>query len=478
NFVQVSMTTEHEVPSEPMEVASVEPPKEPVKISFGVKKKLETLVLKTESKSVEALKTAEGSDEDDDGEEERAAKRRKLTHFENGAMPDDDFDKKKAPAVIPMVMEVDWRVQKLLEQEKDGSITDTNRARLELLIESNPVLAEQRKKEQGENTEDAIVVDTTKTLTEDADYNLMSIESFGLAILRGCGWKDGEGIGKNPQKVPLRLLERRPKGLGLGATPKTVDKKAAKNGEKGEVVSQDIKSGSLIKVTQGLHKGAYAKVDSRDDDNSSLVARLALGGKVIRVSLFACYAVSQKEYDAEGKVLNRDEYDKERRRIDKEKEKYEEKRRERDGGERKKEKRRDERDYERRREEDTEVWARVDCRVRMISEDYKKGKHMDEKMRVVDVADRKNITLEDDGGRQHYNIRQSWLETVMPRSKGEKVMIVRGSKRGARGMMVEKDKEREILHVSIMGSQEVLKVRFDDACMWTPQVVDLDDDDC
>lgn len=40
------MTTEHEVPAEAMEVVPSQPVKEPIKISFGVKKKLETLVIK------------------------------------------------------------------------------------------------------------------------------------------------------------------------------------------------------------------------------------------------------------------------------------------------------------------------------------------------------------------------------------------------------------------------------------------------
>ena len=30
-----------------------------------------------------------------------------------------------------------------------------------------------------------------------ADYDAVPIEAFGLAMLRGMGWKDGEGIGKN-----------------------------------------------------------------------------------------------------------------------------------------------------------------------------------------------------------------------------------------------------------------------------------------
>lgn len=31
------------------------------------------------------------------------------------------------------------------------------------------------------------------------DYENVPIESFGTAMLRGMGWKSGEGIGKNPK---------------------------------------------------------------------------------------------------------------------------------------------------------------------------------------------------------------------------------------------------------------------------------------
>ena len=30
-----------------------------------------------------------------------------------------------------------------------------------------------------------------------ADYDLVPIDEYGLALLRGMGWKDGEGIGKD-----------------------------------------------------------------------------------------------------------------------------------------------------------------------------------------------------------------------------------------------------------------------------------------
>ena len=35
---------------------------------------------------------------------------------------------------------------------------------------------------------------------EDADYESVPIEAFGKGLLRGMGWKDGLGIGKNADK--------------------------------------------------------------------------------------------------------------------------------------------------------------------------------------------------------------------------------------------------------------------------------------
>lgn len=81
-----------------------------------------------------------------------------------------------------------------------------------------------------------------------------------MAILRGCGWKEGEGIGRNPQVVPLRLPDRRPKGLGLGATP-AKPKVQDKNGKVVEEdVPKELKRDSLINITSGRYNGMYGKV--------------------------------------------------------------------------------------------------------------------------------------------------------------------------------------------------------------------------
>lgn len=61
----------------------------------------------------------------------------------------------------------------------------------------------------------------------------MPIEEFGLAFLRGYGWKKDEGIGRTNKKVvPLRVSENRPKGLGLGVKfPGKPSKKKRKTGK-------------------------------------------------------------------------------------------------------------------------------------------------------------------------------------------------------------------------------------------------------
>ncbi|KAK6010608.1 hypothetical protein OSTOST_24360, partial [Ostertagia ostertagi] len=140
-------------------------------------------------------------------------------------------------------------------------------------------------------------------------------------------------------------------------------------------------------------------VESRDDDNNCLFVRLAVGGQQVKVSLFAIEQVSKKEYDRDSKCINKDDYDRERDKIEKRnKEAVHDNRK---GDDRKD---REERSRDKYREKDSnhdreakndELWVRTDLLVRFIDENYKKGKYFKEKMRVVDVASRKDISLED-----------------------------------------------------------------------------------
>ncbi|PIO63449.1 hypothetical protein TELCIR_14953 [Teladorsagia circumcincta] len=96
-------------------------------------------------------------------------------------------------------------------------------------------------------------------------------------------------------------------------------------------------------------------------------------------------------------------------------------------------------------------------------------------MRVVDVASRKDISLEDSHGKMHYGIRQSSLETVLPRLEKSRVMIVRGKHKGLTATMEEKDKRRCLVVARLLRSNEIVTVDFDDVCQH--QSRDEDDDD-
>ncbi|KAK6749214.1 hypothetical protein RB195_001671 [Necator americanus] len=439
------------------------------KISFGVKRAPPS---KFQQSTPALVDVVVDSDEEREHEEEASRnKKRKLTHFEDGGVRDENEKKKKA-IVIPMVQEHDWRVAKLLALEKEGKLAEEDRARLAILTESQPFEAST----VSSAGSDAIIMNEESKVAEDADYSAVPIEEFGLAILRGCGWKEGQGIGRNPQVVPVRVLPRRPNGLGLGATPQQPEKAA--NGKRDEKTEELIKKDSLIRVTAGRYKGQYGKVESRDDDNNSLFVRLALGGQHVKVSLFAVQQVTKKEYERDSKCINKDDYDRERDKTEKsnkdDKEGWKQKDDRRDREERSKDKFREKSEKLSRNSKEEDLWVRTDLLVRFIDEDYKKGKYFKEKMRVVDVASRKDIALEDSHGKVHYGIRQSWLETVLPRLEKSRVMIVRGKHKGCAATMEEKDKSRCKIVARLLRSNEIISVDFDDVCQHQPD----DDDDC
>ncbi|KAK4546066.1 hypothetical protein LTR36_002203 [Oleoguttula mirabilis] len=91
------------------------------------------------------------------------------------------------------------------------------------------------------------------------DYVRVPVEQFGAALLRGMGWKDGEGIGLNRgRKVEkTKVPERRPALLGIGAKEEAavaqemgVWGKAAKKGGEVKVYNpvllRDKKTGQLF----------------------------------------------------------------------------------------------------------------------------------------------------------------------------------------------------------------------------------------
>ena len=73
-----------------------------------------------------------------------------------------------------------------------------------------------RRKEQ----EDKIAFEDCGEETKLTDYDEMPIAEFGMALMRGMGWKDGSALGSSRKGIlePVEI-KAQPEGLGLGAVP-------------------------------------------------------------------------------------------------------------------------------------------------------------------------------------------------------------------------------------------------------------------
>jgi ribosomal protein S4E len=71
-------------------------------------------------------------------------------------------------------------------------------------------------------------------------------------------------------------------------------------------------------------------------------------------------------------------------------------------------------------------------------------------------------------------LKEKWIETVIPKGKGGKVMVLAGKYRGSVGRIVDRDDKKYKVWVALHESDDVVKVDFDDACEYVGYVQDLD----
>lgn len=87
------------------------------------------------------------------------------------------------------------------------------------------------------------------------DYEEIPITQFGLAMLRGMGFKDEV---KSDKKVTVDEPMVRPKGLGLGADKMVKPKTLLVAPAKDELL--EFKKGACIRILLGKHKDMYGQV--------------------------------------------------------------------------------------------------------------------------------------------------------------------------------------------------------------------------
>ncbi|KAI8802578.1 DExH-box splicing factor binding site-domain-containing protein [Cladochytrium replicatum] len=119
------------------------------------------------------------------------------------------------------------------------------------------------------------------------DYQAIPIEEFGLAYLRGAGWKEGTAIGKNRNGLlePI-TYESRPDRLGLGAKVAPEMKKSgdkSKNGSKSSSTSKSLQKPSASPSLRNYspatpsHRGAESGSDTGSSKKRDRGASLKVG---------------------------------------------------------------------------------------------------------------------------------------------------------------------------------------------------------
>ncbi|XP_034243320.1 G-patch domain and KOW motifs-containing protein [Thrips palmi] len=144
------------------------------------------------------------------------------------------------------------------------------------------------------------------------DYENIPVTQFGLAMLRGMGWKEDEGIGKNKKLVPVTAPVVRPKGMGLGADKMMLAaaaKKAASANSKQDQEELKLVKGAYVKIAAGMNKDQYGQVEGFTDGSGRVMLKMAIGGRVLSVNEATVFPVTKDEYSKYSKVLNASKFD-------------------------------------------------------------------------------------------------------------------------------------------------------------------------
>ena len=334
------------------------------------------------------------------------------------------------------------------------------------------------------------------------EYSVMPVTSFGLAMLKGMGYKEGGAIGGvNKSVAKPRVGIPRPKLLGIGAKPGInqlingkKEKKYIKQSEsrvKKDMVAAtgpdgkarhmrdfdeelveretvEIRAGARVVLTGGSYKGKLGTIESIKREKINV--KLQLGSNVIAVREEYVKPLARAEYAkltrqtgtaSEGSSDHRrdersDDRDRSRKRkMDSDRERDRDRDRDGDGGSSKHR-------SDRSGSSGQRSWLAPNIRVRVVNDRYKKGKYYNNKVRLVDVTRPGLCNCVTDQGKLLECLEEIDLETIVPRDVGTKVLIVRGKLKGRRARLMERNKDRQRAIIQVMGEPEVEKVYFED----------------
>ncbi|KAI9485717.1 MAG: DExH-box splicing factor binding site-domain-containing protein [Benjaminiella poitrasii] len=151
-------------------------------------------------------------------------------------------------------------VSERIEETTISKIEESQKTLEERAVEA--IIKESKGEDLNESNDTKIVIPADETLvfrddvknrpdeTTMDDYERIPVDEFGAALLRGLGWKEGDGIGRNRKNTPAPSsapVQQREALLGLGAKGEQLDFKSDQERVKHRRSAYEYKDTSLFK---------------------------------------------------------------------------------------------------------------------------------------------------------------------------------------------------------------------------------------
>ncbi|XP_062039687.1 G-patch domain and KOW motifs-containing protein isoform X2 [Lepus europaeus] len=300
---------------------------------------------------------------------------------------------------------------------------------------------------------------SAETVPKEADYEAVSVEAYGLAMLRGMGWKPGDGIGRTFSHS--------------NCLPRTNVDQDQDDGQETTRQPEGLKTGTAVTVISGHYRGRYGKVEGLDPDNARAMVRLTGENSVVTVSEYCLRPVSQQEHDENSMDLNQENATPMGRATDptlSQKTLQDQDAHAHLDSTRKRKHPVDQQEGPVAKSEKTASrsphWIHRDLRVRFVNKLYKNGQYYNTKMTIEDLLSPDTCVCRTDEGRVLEGVKENMLETLVPKTEGERVMVVLGPQAGRVGQLLRRDTVRSRALVQLHRDGQLVELHYDAVCQY------------
>eukprot|EP00116_Pleurobrachia_bachei_P000087 sb/3460349/ len=277
------------------------------------------------------------------------------------------------------------------------------------------------------------------------EYDDVPVTDFGAALLRGMGWEKGKGVGRSRKVCDVIDFTVKKRTLGV-----TIHEEENAEAQK---MMAEFRLGDYIEIMSGPEKGKSGKILSLSLETSRCIVRLP-SEEMADLAVLCIGKGNKEEY-----LRQRDSYVDDAPdvfAVPKPSTKKEPKREPKSNGE----------STNNSSVGKKKAWLHRDLKVRVVSQEFRKGKYYCKKVDIVDIVDPTTCTCRSESGKLLENVPQDILETVIPRNPGSLVMLLDKEHRWQVAELADKDSKKECIVAVTLIEKEAVTVSFSEACQY------------